>query len=378
MRLKAATKKCMFNWFNPDQGEPNFYKIALKYPLPEDPEAESNTDNQRALNHREDNHYEEIASDSSKGWSYQEPTQHPREAYINKPVGHRQKRYSYPPDGCNNSNPPGYHPNVLGHPANGYGHYLPPYHSPYNYHRDTYGQSNTNHHHNPYISPERHLSVQKHYGYNEHPWHQGQYPFDMHNSRAGGEYNDVTTASLVQNPCGYNEHPWNRGRYPYDTHNSSARAASHQPTAASYAGMFHYEHERISSQHQTAYSNHRHEHFRPLVIQQDSIAAAIGINPDARGHWDQPAYEPAKRKSTKFVISSRGLKSEADFEQGKLHGSESFIDERKPPAKDELSSANVAQEISMPSVVAQGSRGERADSLADVYEFWLNEANEKV
>ena len=168
-------------------GEPDFYDIARRFPLPEDPHDDDTRRTDTEAHEQSLIEPNPGVYDSSRSAQAQAPPEVDPSPYLNRPPDKRQRRerHSFPPDRSNHGqgqgsgfDPQYEYPPSFGHEYYGHPHYsphpmmYPPYPPPYNYYPGPYG--NHWHHHNPYISPERH--VPPHGYYSQQPWHPQPHP----------------------------------------------------------------------------------------------------------------------------------------------------------------------------------------------------------
>ena len=216
LRGRPELTQAMTRLINPGKripdpnGEPDFYDIAKRFPLPEDPHTFANEPNDVIHDKPSPLQHHPVAYSTSSLTYEQEPPRQttPLQLDYREAKRQRHERHSFPPDGSSDTT--GYAHHAYENQA-GYGPYptfpqpLLPY--PYGEHRqnnhppgqymDTYRHQ---HALKPYISPERHYLDQ---GYYQHQWHpqQNHYPFASHNlaERGGsGQYTNV----LIRNQHG--------------------------------------------------------------------------------------------------------------------------------------------------------------------------------
>jgi hypothetical protein len=351
------------------KGEPNFYDIAKMYPLPDDPNDVANDTTVQAHGHGEGNpHQNVIAHDTS------------RPSYARAPPPYdypdakrqRQERHSFPPDVSNHHNTgyaPGYAPGY-GYPGfsydYGYGQYPPPPypHYPHPYPAGPYGDP-YGHHHNPYISPERHFSVQgSQYNQQWHP--QSHHPYDSRGARP--EREDATRAG-----------------YEHDAYASTSRK---EDTMTENNKHHMSPSELDQSNNAQAKSSHpRNAHVLPPVIHRGSAAQASdghAANVSDGHHYPRMTRQqyvfPSYGNSYTDRASTGALESTADFENDnsfsnlqEFNDHPAELDERKPAA---IESATCAPDLSI-TPVRNNQRLEWTESFSNEVCDYLLEDEQK-
>ena len=184
------------------EGEPNFYDISRKFPLPEDPYGNTHGTNTEAYEQRTLIQRTSAVYDSSRSAGGKAPPEDDPIPYLNRPdKRQRRERQSFPPDRSNQGGSgfvPGYgYAPPFGYDCYAQSHYpphpymmYPPYPPPCNYYPGPYGDQLW-HHHNPYISLEKH--VHHHGYYSQQQWNQQprHYPYELQNIDAEREQHDA-------------------------------------------------------------------------------------------------------------------------------------------------------------------------------------------
>ena len=187
-------------------GEPDFYDIARRFPLPEDSSSNIHRTNTEATAQTTLIQQNAAANNSSSPTGANEPPIDNPAPRLNRLEKHEDRdRHSFPPDGNNRAFISGYgYPLSYGY--NGYAqpHYphhhgmmYPPYPPPYNY-PSPYGYQFW-YHNNPYVSPQMHVSAYGYNNYNQQQYHPQSHrhpyelqnnigPEEQHAARAGREY----------------------------------------------------------------------------------------------------------------------------------------------------------------------------------------------
>jgi hypothetical protein len=294
----------------PDRdGEPDFYDIAKRFPLPEDPYTETARPNDPEGNSSEAERISEARSGDNCKHSGDQKRQAGAPIYEQPAVKrHHNDRNSFPPDGY--ANPSGYQH---------HSHFYHPYHPPYAYHHgypSSYGHHHI-HHSYSYGSPERH------YGYDHH-W------------RACHSYDNVQRAYYN----GQNHH-----QYP-----AFADASS-----------------RVDRYNDHSRSLHGSTHARPPIIHRGDAASSMSHPRDNKypdidkGRKSILKLEFSEQKPTKIVISATGIQAAEDIEQQKP-----TPEDQTRMNNDKYSSTSIAPDNI-------NSRTDRTDSLGSVYEYFMGD-----
>lgn len=348
LRGRADLAQVMTRLVNPGkrlpdaQGEPNFYKIAEMFPLPEDP----NASNEVVASNQ-------ILKSSADGTKESKPVSayadvlearsfsHDNPAH--RPPSKRQKRNSYPPESYSYPLAPhhGYHPGYShSNAAQGYGHSQYPI-GTYSHRASSYEHQ---HLHNPYISPERpYECTQRHW--------QGHQSYNMHTGYCGSQYcHHHQSANRANSDEGlyYTQLATETYCRKSNTHSRPPvihRFESAAPTSESFAQESHSQYASFKSESRTSSSSLLSDFFKD--------------------EWPDHTAKLQKQKTSKFIISATGIKPEKDFMP---IGSASQIDNTKPA---------VSAPETTRSPIESNLRVERADSMSEVYDLLMKDDGEE-
>eukprot|EP00956_Cyclotella_meneghiniana_P017621 scaffold28922_cov64-Cyclotella_meneghiniana.AAC.2 len=305
------------------KGEPNFYEIAKRFPLPADPYDDVNEPTVEAYEHRvPPQQNNPIAYDTSRSSYARAPPGPAPSSDYRDAKRQRQERYSFPPDASHYptgfmpgyGHPPAYHPGYTY--DYGFGQYPPPYPPyPYHYPTDAYGVP-FGHHQNPYTSPERHFSVQSQY--NEQQWNQAEADTYNH-SRAKSDRNE---------------------EYDQNVHDTKFRSEGSTRET-------HQNHSTSGQLAESLNSGSTQQHTLPLIHEGTASTQRLSNNfyqdPSIRQQYVFPSYGASSSKTpfggSDEQMSGGDLKSPTVYEtessilnQEGYHGYSAEVDERKPAA----------------------------------------------
>ena len=310
------------------KGEPNFYEIAKRFPLPADPYDDVIEPAVDVYDPSVPPQQNQVAYDTSRSTYAGAPSGPPSSDHRDA-KRQRQERYSFPPDASHNStgfvpgygHPPAYHPGYAYDYR--FGQYPPPYHPhPYHYPTDPYGLP-LGHHQNTYTSPERHFSAQSQY--NERQWNrQGTDTYAHSRAKSDG-----------------------KEEYEQNVHDTKSRSKG--------ATRETHQNHLISGQLAESYianSDSTHQHTLPLIhrgaVSTQRPASHFYQDPSTRHQYVFPSYGASSSKTPfggcEDQMSGDRLKSPSVYEaevsnlnQEEYHGYATEVDERKPPATQTLS-----------------------------------------
>ena len=329
------------------EGEPNFYDIARKFPLPEDPHDDTHETNTEVHEQRTLIQRTSAVHDSSRSAGARAPPEENPAPYLNRPdKRQRRERHSFPPDRSNHGGSgfaPGYgYAPPFGYDCYAQSHYpshpnmmYPPYPPPYNYYPGLYGDQ-LGHHHNPYISPESHVP---HHGYySQQQWNQQprHYPYELQNIDAEREQHDARAV--------YEQHI-DQASSPNVEATRESNQHYRSPGWSDHAG---------NVQMKSPYPYNTQSH--PPIIHRGSASVATAgterdYEPQMKGQrYVFPSYGTSSRQGSMYAASAdnptsinfmnESSNNSTDIERVSEYPAE--LDERKPAAKRPAASTELS------------------------------------